>query len=366
MFGFIAASFAPIQSRELPVSDLVQHVLARTDALFSGELHYIQKSGFTGQSDKGTVAKCEVVFSGSSWRLREVQDASIMPVVVSPAFKGREPPPTRNGDFVRQIVCTKGKLVTYSQDPQVDNTISHSAVITDAAPMTRSLPSPPTFAGTIWFPSTRQFVRSHVSAGTSTPQELPGIGLVQRLEWIIANPSTESAFHSVNQLTRNGGKLRLFSSTALGYSLPLIEYVGSNGNVAVEFKSADFQKDSADIFIPRQCSMQYYDEKGPGFFVSYEITAVKRLNETIGDDEFTIHLPVGTLVTDRRAGKDVIHFNIKSGGYAPRDIGEIVRLPVSGRIGTNSIAIILGIVLGVVLLIWSLIKRKQKEATTRS
>ena len=138
------------------------------------------------------------------------------------------------------------------------------------------MPSPPLFAGTFWYSTTRDFVKANAAAAKRLgPATVDGVP-VEVFEWTVSPAERDKAFHGFNALTRNGGKLRLNVAPSLGHVLPRIEYVGEGGVVAAVFSATEFRKVD-NVHIPRRCSLRYFSKEGPGFFIEINEDALGKL-----------------------------------------------------------------------------------------
>lgn len=366
----VALFSAEGQERGVSTDALSKGVIARSEAVFSGQIGYHHQGGF---SDKNTLTKDwehMVVFSGSSWRLDYKYDASKVPVKLPESKKDSKVEPSRlqgEGEIIK--VSHRGKFVEYRRTPQSDGSVRYTARIAGEQSIAPKTGSPPVFAGSFWFECTKRFVQDNkakvVRGAASVVHGIP----TEVLEWRVAEQEKYKAFHSVNNLTDHGGLLRVHVAPQLGYVLPRIEYVSPSGTVATSFESSVFQEYAGGIFIPKRLSMQYYTEKGPGFIMNYELTEVKRINEPIPDREFVLDLPVGTHVADARPVTHSIPFEIKEKGPLPagleglEDIITTSPPPFWGRNWHTALLVGAGVAVGLVgcgFFLRRFLKRRQK------
>lgn len=309
-------------------TDLIKGAISRSEAVFSGRIQYRISSGFRGKEADKAFAN-DLTFSSSSWRLDVKYPMSDMKVSISPALKDAvQPPAFLTGVLQVETVSHGGKFVEYKAIPQLDATVRHTVRISAEKPLrSTNLQAPPVFAGSFWYECTKQFVQKNTGAATALPPaEVNGI-LCQVMEWKVSKQYAFDAFHATNGLTARGGLLRLYISPELGYVIPRMECVGDQGKVAATYDASDFKDCGDGKFIPRRCSLQYNDADGPGFYLDYDISEVKRVNERFADKEFILELPVGTIVSDARSGTHSTVLELKDEASIPADLVDVIRLP---------------------------------------
>lgn len=330
-------------------SEVIRGVVARSEAFFSARMKYHLRQGFPG--DKPDENDFRLLCSGPSWRLEYRIDVSKSPYHQADGKK-LDPSPLK-GFYESTSLSHRGKSVTYGRTPQLDGSIRHAARIAAEMPVKHTTPYPPVFAGTFWYDCTKQFVEKNTEKAVrkAAPSDVNGIA-VHVLEWAVPEPEKYKAFHGTNDLTSKGGALRLYVAPQLGYALPRIEYVGRNGKVAASFDSWDFEEHTGGLFLPKRCKMQYYTDKGPGYYLEYEILELKDVNQSIPDSEFVVQLPVGTEVADSR-GKGSIFFVINEKDPIPTDFQDVIakaQPPFWGRnwhtaliVGVGAAVVVLGL-----------------------
>lgn len=287
------------------VNKLIQGALARSESFFSGRLHYRLTSGIPGNVFDDYAMRLS--FSGSSWAMRT------------------------EGDRTNAMISHRGKYVRFMQTPQPDGRIRvTTSVVDEEESLHKHFPSPPTYAGTFWFPVTKQFVREHADkAQLKGTVEVNGV-TAKLLEWKVPKADISKAFHAVNELTMEGGLLRLYVAPQLGYALPRIEHVGENDTVMASFDSKDFEAVAEGLFLPKECKLQYFDRKGPGYSVRFQISNIEKANQTIPDKDFVVQLPRDTEVFVRRDGKEVAFTVEEATGSLPvAGLDDVIALPSS-------------------------------------
>jgi hypothetical protein len=298
-FGYVLALFLAVvvftpmptviagESATEPASqteELVKKVLARSNALFSGRFSYHFTNGFADKHSIISDYDMKFSFMSSSWILRFSNGA----VHVSHA----------------------GKFVEYYSGQQ-DGATKYVAHVG----LAKELDSDhalyaPNLLGTIWYDCTKKYISSHAGAARR-PKDVVIDGVqTELLEWDVPASDVYSAFSSINELARSGGKLRLYAAPQLGFALPLIEYIGSDGRVMTQFKSANFKEVAPGVFYPTDCTSQVFTASGPSYYNKYHVLAVDSVNEQIPDKEFTLELTEGTQVSDSRNGKQAIFFQV--------------------------------------------------------
>jgi hypothetical protein len=184
------------------------------------------------------------------------------------------------------------------------------------------------------------------------------------LEWQVRKADRYSAFDSINSILDEGGVLRLYVASQLGYALPRIEHVGIDGRVATRFDSTDFEEPHAGLFFPRHCSYQNFPEDGSaGYYNRYEILEMNDVNEPIPEESFVVSLPQGTSVTDRRTaeGADFRIGSLSAG--LPSDLARVIhpegQVPARNWTNAGLRGIAIG-VLGLLLLVILYFRRRRR------
>jgi hypothetical protein len=324
---FVGGAGSLIAADPPSTQELVQGILARSEQVRSGEIHYVRRAGFGTKAIDGGETECHVLFSVGSSKLRTAIDMSKLPVAPPRDAKDKTIPTIFKGTFVEIELAHRGRFVDYRQTPQPDGSTRCAATITSQKRTDDGLHSPPLFAGTMWFDCTRNFVRANAAAAKTTRTAVVSGVRTQVLEWDVAGREF-SPFHSVNELTNRGGTLRLYVARELGYTLPLVEYVGVDGTVATAFTSSNFET-YGGVDFPRRCVMQYFTKKGAGFYLSYDIVTVKRANQPIADSEFTIPVARGTFVDDQRDLKARSLFTVKDA--IPADLNDVISVSENNK-----------------------------------
>ncbi len=346
--GMLFAGNSPTPS--LTTKEIVQGILARSEAVLSGQLRYHQESAFPGEKPKG--GEFQVTFSGASWRLDSKFRASDVDVKLAPSVKNPKIAATPlQSDLELVNLSHHGKSLDFQRTPQPDGSIRNSAAIATEKPIDSSFPSPPVFAGSFWFPSTKEFLRQNIDKALRKPvTDVNGVK-AELLEWNVPASEKFKAFHGINNLTKNGGILRLFVSPQLGYVLPRIQFLGQADKVQASFDCSDFVECTDGIFIPKRVSLQYYDAEGPGVRITYQISEAKKINEPIPDSDFVLQLPVGTHIYDGRSGKESTYFELKPDGPIPKELEDTIAVESPAFWGRNwPTALVLGFGVGLALL----------------
>jgi hypothetical protein len=318
---------------------LIDGVLARAEAVFSGRMEY----GLTilSPGKKPYELDCSLSFSGTSWALRN---------------PGR--------DKVR--ISHGGKYISYGSVRQTNGRIDRGASIETARPMDGDSPSPPAFAGTLWHATTRQYIQMHAGqARLGKPRQLDGMQ-VQVLEWDVPQAQVYEAFHTVFPAASSGGQLRLHVCPELDYALPLIEHLGAGGTPMSIFESKGFKYAAPGVFLPTECSKQDYDGTKKLFNISYTLRRFELINGTIPDDDFRVDLADGTAVADARSNH---HFFVGRNTPLPLpNLKDIVVNPVEGgnawKWWTTSIGA--GLAFGLAcLVVYSYLRRRKQLSTVQ-
>jgi hypothetical protein len=320
-FGMTAARcFAESGKSE----ELAAGVVARAEALFSCRMEYEMTSGFanTGQIANSPTPE-RFAFMGSSWT--------------------REWPA-----FGRRMICHRGKLVEVHSTKQPDGSIMHGARISNEQRMEEMVSFSPYFAGTMWRPRTREYIKSRLAdARWRRSETIDGIQ-VEILEWSVRDRDKYRAFGAITDPLRAGGTLRLYVASELGCALPRIEHVAADGQLETVFEAKDFFDAGSGIYMPRLIRQQGFLPLGTrGFYVRYDIKEVDHVNEPIDDSVFSVELPNGCDVGDERVPGHSVHFRVGEVLEVPADLEDVIVVP-SARGGWTS-AVVYGVLAGLCL-----------------
>jgi len=284
-------------------SELVQGVLARSGAVFSGRIEYRQVVSSSGE-EKPTLTKDEFFyFSGTSWAV--FADGSSDPEEVS----------------------HRGVYVSHDATPQPGGWVGHTARAAVEEPINSKYPRLPVFAGTFWRQTTQAYVKKNINKAIDKGEaEVNGIA-TRVLEWAVSEAEKYEAFYGVDETTAQGGILRVYIAPQLGYALPRIDVLGTDGKLGDRYDSFDFFEVVPGIFFPKRCQWSYYDRSGKYGTSAFELKKIEKVNEPIPDDVFKIHLPVGTVVQDGRSGAGSEIFRIKEDGVLPVEgLDDVVQM----------------------------------------
>ena len=358
----------PARAADPDIRDLIQGVLARSEAVFSGRLKSRVVCGFRGkEANVDTIST--LVFAGNSWRVDQAIPMAGIAERSRQNFKEGTDLSKLTGNL--EIITTShaGKFARYKATPQLDGKMAHSVWVSTQRPLRADdLETPPVFAGTFWFSCTPKFIRDNMAkAKLLPPVEVNGVQ-AQVLEWAVPRDDRYRAFHAVNGLTEKGGHLRVYVAPQFGYALARIECVGEGGKVAGSFDSSEFKDRGNGVFLPRRCSLQYHDADGPGYYQEFELLKVRDVNGSISDKEFVIEVPTGTVVSDARSGTHSTWFELKDKTSIPADLTDVIAPPsfFSWK-RSPAWAITVGVAAGVVLalgafLLWRWRRSARKEA----
>lgn len=325
------------------LTELVQGVVARSEALFSGRIEYQKLGDFSPSKELVKLKDETCYFSGSSW---------------SVFAAGSDNP---------YETCYHGKYIKLSTTTHPDGRLSHVARVKVEQPINKRDPLLPVFAGSFWRRDQRDYVRNHAREAKDKGQaEVNGVS-TRILEWSVPEKDKYKAFHAVGDITARGGTLRIYVAPQLGFVLPRIEILGLAGMVQDRYDAFDFFEAAPGIFLPKRCQRSVYDREGDCITSITELKKAERLNEPIPEDVFKMFLPLGTRVADDRSSvKGTQVFDIQAeGDLLGRELDDIAQvdsnLPFWRRRG---IAITVGVVAGllVVLAILFYSRRRAKGA----
>jgi hypothetical protein len=327
---------------------LIDGLLARSDAVFSGRMTYRFAYFASGKAEKPVHEfQVRLTFSGSSWIKRS----------------------TVTGQPDATVISHNGTTLEYVPTNQKDERVTKLARLRPARPVNTSGPEvkTPIFVGSFWRSATKKYVeenrRSVVNKGY---QEVNGERTVV-LEWEIPRNDVDAAFGGSNPGVEDGGLLRLYVAPQLGHVMPRIDFLSPQGEVMVRCDSIDFIKTPSGVYFPTTSSERLfaYNRDNPSR-QEYTIWDIENINEPIPDSEFSFPVPVGTEVIDTRDEKRTTRFILSDKEPLPVSGLETIlgRDQPSFWARNRTTAIILGVAAGVLLVLATLVVRHVRRRRT--
>jgi hypothetical protein len=253
---------SPIEPiHEEGATELIAELLARSTAVESGIIEYHVKIDIAGKTTNDEDMRYS--FSGESWEMRNTHSGNGIVNHVGYLLDLAGPP--------------LRLLVQYPRSP-----FEHD-------------PYPPLHAGTLWYTATRQFVRDHASKARVLGTKAINAIVTEGIECDVAEGDAYRAFYSINEMLRQGGKLRLYAARQLGHALPRIEYVDRFGTVQYTFDASEFKEVAPGIFFPAT-----YRTAAGSFTRAYRLKKIERINGALPDSEFVLPIPADTSIHDER------------------------------------------------------------------
>lgn len=317
---------ATAQNLEIVAMDAA---IVRSEAVFSGQFQYSVVSGAgDGKQFDREPETYDITFSGPSWKRGFVYDAAKALVSYSESLKKsgvdskKLLPLTGIGESI--VVSHNGRLIEYQSSPQHNGTIRKTGNAKSGEEAINKLnPLAPQFLATFWYSPTLKYVTDNKArAKRKGTDKIDGQEVVI-YEWTVKPVDIGNAFHSVNELTQEGGILRVYIAPGLGHMIPKIEHVGVSGKVGALFEGSDFIKCNG-MYFPQKASIQYIKSKGQSFRIEYRIKHVERINEAIPESEFVLELPVGTEFHDGHDNKNSKFFTVNKESPIPEGLNTVV------------------------------------------
>jgi hypothetical protein len=252
-------------------------VLARAAAVSSGRFELVRGTGFR-ESPNSRTPRGPYLFSlsGDDWARRALNEKNV--IVNRDNQRMSLYPHPKNDDGTRDYGA------------QFRPPVNIRKVEGDTSPF---------FAGTFWLQETLDFVSSRrdrmTQAGVETIDHIETVVL----EWPIAASDVFKVLPEANGVTGAGGTLRVYAAPSLGYALPRIEIVGTNGKVGCRFESSAFKQVAPGLWFPMKSTWQWYDPK-PAFYEEYEFSKVALVNKRLPKEHFEYSVPAKTRVADMR------------------------------------------------------------------
>jgi hypothetical protein len=343
----LGASCSTIATAEEP-ADLIQGVVARSQAIVSGRLDYTFTSARIkrGQATQSTrLPQARVSFSESSWAER-----------------------VEGGQVTR--INHGGYFLEFVQTPQRDGSSRPGATILPPKALASrgELNAPPLFAGLFWHDEQLRYVEKHASECRLTgTREVNGVA-VEVLELDVPGASHREAFHVFSPQLAAGGVIRLCVAPQLGYVLPRIEFLNRSNQVALSWNASGFSEVAPAISLPDRIWAQTHPPDGGGYRAEFTIHS-ELINQEIPLEDFSVDLPPKTKVQDAQQAGQVITFDLTEAGSS-RDFHAIVDHETAPRYGLLQRwrnAIIMGAALGMVATIslyFSSRKQRRRDRNT--
>jgi hypothetical protein len=247
---------------------LVNGILARVDAIFSGRMSY-------NHVIFDHTEELDLSFSGNDWIMR-----------------------WKEGGMIRS---RGGASVDYFFATQPDETVYRAATLARPRTIAKEKLSTPIRAGTLRLECTRDFIaKNRDRARLGEKSSIDGMK-ADVLEWDVAASEVYQAFEAVDGIARRGGVLRLHTVEDRGFILPLIEHIGEKGKPQDKYMSRKFREVAPGVFFPMEYEHQGYLVSGLGMREEFHIHKVELVNQEIPAKDFLCRLPIGTVVTDIRS-----------------------------------------------------------------
>ena len=330
----------------------VRGAISRMEAIHSGRITYKETSGTSDDKETETY---KLTFSGNSWKKEFSADISSISSNFSenPGKQDDKFDITKLTGLVdRSTVSHDGRVIVYTSCPQFDEPLHKTArVTTGEDSMEQQYPPFPQFTGTFWYHKTLSYVKEHKSeAKYKRVGKIDGHDVVV-YEWTVSAANKFHAFSYVNELTHDGGILRVFIAPSLGYAIPRIEHVGISGKPGVVITSTDFTECNG-FHIPKKSQITILQNEVPGFTIAYELSSITDINEPIPESEFILTLPVGTEVADSTSGTHSEFFTVSEDPNSiPDDLLNSIQTPRKNFIerwgwqGAVGVGILLGLMI---------------------
>jgi hypothetical protein len=249
-------------------------MLARLAPPFSGRIEYDYFTGFHQLNRHDPPERARASLFGSSWAFHQLYGTHL----------------SHQGKHIEfRIQGGRG-----SAEP-----IRHTAEVGAPIPLhERVAARPPWFAGTVWYESTRSFVRKHLKRARLGPTlELNGVSCTA-LEWDVSpGEEAEEAFRCMGN---QAGSLRIYVAPKYGYAMPMIQELDKNGFANTTYESSDFREVAPGLLFPMKTACQYFENQKPAYYERYQIKSLSNVNEPIPDKDFILEFPPETLVIDHR------------------------------------------------------------------
>ena len=284
------------------LTGLTAGIIKRAELITSCRIFYSVRGGFKQNAEPAQPARnIQLSFQKPSWAVRY------------------EP-------WGRVDINHGGKFLVYDPNKQPDGSIVPGAQFFQPRPIERESPTPPFFAGTLWYKSTINFIKSSKGGKLVASDHLKSLS-VHSVEWSVPKEDLGRAFHLISPGLAGGGRLRVTVLPDQGFVLSKIEYLTSLGMPGIVFESKDFVDYQGVAFFPRICRQQSFRADGtPGHFIEYDIERVELLNEKIPESDFRVTLPLGTVVNDARAADGKAIFTVGEVKSAPQAIADLIEL----------------------------------------
>jgi hypothetical protein len=322
----------PVRAQAESSRQDVEQMIARVKMLHSGVFQY----GLTSKHDTYTrPVQHDLAFSGGSWMLTSRRPANEIPHKDSTGKPIERPKESLQGDSVMKTINHKGKYAAYQENPQFSGKVTKDVVVKSldvplSSTANSSFQPPINLIGTGWNATTVAYIAAHVSgAELRGTKEVNGCS-TRVYEWKVPKSERFQAFEGVTDLTQNGGVLRVCIAPDLGYAVPLLECVGTDGRVSMSYSASEYTACNG-IWTPRSATIAAFSTKGPGYWAKYTDIRASRLNEHLSDDEFTVELPTGAIIRDVRNPQKTAEYVVRDPASVSNDLSDVLVPEVAHR-----------------------------------
>jgi hypothetical protein len=291
----------PAPPASLELQSMVRGLLARADAITSARIRYKRIVEISDRHEQDYAYS----FFGADWVLRSIGGG---------------------------VEMSRGnKSLEYLSYKQENGKIRHTASIGSSKVFNEQGFRLPTKIGTVWHDCTKQFIAKHIEqTRLGAPQSFEG-RMAYALEWDVSEEEVFDAFHSIDDISRHGGTLRVFVIPEMGFISPLVEHWGSKGQLQHTYTSTNFREVVPGMFYPMNWEGQGYLVSGRGCREEFQIEKIDFVNRGVPAKDFVVTLPIGTQVHDYHADESV-SFELTPDSPQLQRLSDIIECAESSRL----------------------------------
>jgi hypothetical protein len=257
--------------------DVLEGVIQRAAAIHSGKVEYQFEAGSVGANSARPMQgpRTAIIFDDQSvWRDSDARHA--------------------------ELRCD-GLVVRFDATQQRDGSVRNIATVERAAPSQSpgSENRIPVFAGTFWTAAQLEFVKQHREKVRRTGSaNITGVKC-DVISLSIGRADVANVVQFALPSLTHGAELRMSVAPELGFAMPLVEIVATDGTPTITYSSSEFVQLSQGSWFPKKTRMEMQLPNGDRYFEQF-LTTPLAFNDSGLLEQLVLRLPAGTTVLDNR------------------------------------------------------------------
>lgn len=273
------------------VEELLPQVFERRHAIGSGRFHIRRTSGSPKFPDE-VVSEPIYSIDGDRWVRKYASGLSTS-------------------------ICRDGALYLLTHTPQPDGTTRISMSINNPGKVLGRRENRDwwLYCGSFHLDETARFVEQQFELGHWSVIRISDEAVMISIP--VSMEQRFKAFSGIVKPLEEGGSIELTVDRKRNGVIPLMRFLGSNGQAGLVSSAEDFVEVAKGIWFPRLSHTQdFHAGDTPGLFWKYELISASLVNEVIPDEDFKLDIPVGTNVSESRTGKNRVMFRVDKEGVS--------------------------------------------------